>query len=134
MKKFLVVQAVVLVMTTSAMNRVEASTIRDPNGYIDSDYVRISGWPNGNNWFIYEKMSIDIAFTDHVVDLEYIEVDVHFPQNTGEMNEIIVTDGWHIAHCRFDVSEDGHDYKIMIPTRQIKDFDRYFGLSFLFIK
>ena len=56
------------------------------------------------------------------------------PQNAGEMKEIIVTDGWHVAHCRFDVSEDGHDYTIMIPTRQIKDFDRYFGLSFLFIK
>ena len=132
MKKFLVAQAVVLVMATSVMNRVEASIIRDPNGYIDSDYVRISGWPD--DWYIYEKMSIDIAFTDHVVDLEYIKVDVHFPQNSGEMKEIIVTDGWHVAHCRFDVSEDGHDYTIMIPTRQIKDFDRYFGLSFLFIK
>lgn len=132
MKKFLVAQAVVLVMATSVMNRVEASVIRDPNGYIDSDYVRISGWPD--DWYIYEKMSIDIAFTDHVVDLEYIKVDVHFPQNAGEMKEIIVTDGWHVAHCRFDVSEDGHDYMIMIPTRQIKDFDRYFGLSFLFIK
>ena len=132
MKKILVMQAVVLVMATSVMNRVEASVIRDPNGYIDSDYVRISDWPD--DWYIYEKMSIDIAFTDHVVDLEYIKVDVHFPQNVGEMKEIIVTDGWHVAHCRFDVSEDGHDYKIMIPTRQIKDFDRYFGLSFLFIK
>lgn len=132
MKKILVAQAVVLVMATSVMNRVEASVIRDPNGYIDSDYVRISGWPD--DWYIYEKMSIDIAFTDHVVDLEYIKVDVHFPQNAGEMKEIIVTDGWHVAHCRFDVSEDGHDYMIMIPTRQIKDFDRYFGLSFLFIK
>ena len=130
MKKILACQVAVICFCVIATTSVCGQTddIRDPNGYVYSDYIRISEWPE--YWFIYDRMSIDIAF-DAVKDQEYVEAEIRLP-HIPEYVDIVLTDGSHIVNCFYDRLED-NQLNVKVPVNRIQNFDRYFGLSLLFI-
>lgn len=93
---------------------------------IESEHMRLSEFPNTLQ--LYDVLMIDI---DDLGDAEYIEADLYLPIVPDGLDDIVLFDGWHVAHFTFTRVDDGC---IHIRTRaeNVADFDGTVGL-FLFV-
>ncbi len=95
---------------------------------IDSEHMCISDFPN--RLVLYDVLMIDVD-VDAINQNEEIEADLYLPLIPVNLNDIILFDGWHVAHFQF---EQINEYCIHIKTRaeNLAGFDGTVGL-FLFV-
>lgn len=93
---------------------------------IESEQMRLSEFPNTLR--LYDVLMIDI---DHLGEAEYLEADLYLPVVPDGLDDIVLFDGWHVAHFTFTRVGEGC---IHIRTRadSVADFDGTVGL-FLFV-
>lgn len=95
---------------------------------IDSEHMHLSDFPN--TLVLYDLLMIDID-VDALNREEEIEADLYLPLIPDNLNDIVLFDGWHVAHFRF---ERINEYCVHIKTRaeNLVGFDGTVGL-FLFV-
>lgn len=100
-----------------------------PNLYrIESEQMRISSFPN--NYVLYSILVIDID-ADAVQKTGCVEGDLYLPIVPDNLNDIVLFDGWHVAH--FDFEQTGeYCLHIKVLAEDIANFDGTVGL-FLFV-
>ena len=95
---------------------------------IESECMRLSEFPN--KLILYDVLMIDID-RDKAQETDEITADLYLPFVPENLDEIILFDGWHVAHFRFErVSETC--VRIKLNTLDVVGFDGTVGL-YLFV-
>lgn len=90
--------------------------------------MRLSEFPN--KLILYEVVMIDVD-TERAKNVEEITANLYLPLVPENLNDIILFDGYHVAHFNFErISETC--VKISIKTKDLEGFDGNVGL-YLFV-
>ena len=95
---------------------------------IESEYMHVSDFPN--NFVLYDILMIDLD-ADKVKETEIITADLYLPYVPYDLDNIVLFDGYHIAHFAFERINDGC-VRIQAWTRDLAGFDGTVGL-YLFV-
>ena len=95
---------------------------------IDSEYLRLSEFPN--RWVLYDVLMIDID-AEKLQTVSEITANLYLPLVPEDLNDIVLFDGWHVAHFTFERVDEGC-IRIKLQTRYLAGFDGTVGL-YLFV-
>ncbi len=95
---------------------------------IESPYIKMSDFPN--DFVLYDVITIDVD-VDAVNQSDVIEADLFLPIIPDGLNDIVLFDGWHVAHFSFErISE--RCVHISTASENLSGFDGTVGL-YLFV-
>lgn len=95
---------------------------------IDSEYMRLSEFPN--KLILYEVVMIDVD-TERAKNVEEITANLYLPLVPDNLNDIILFDGYHVAHFNFERINEVC-VRITVKTKDLEGFDGNVGL-YLFV-
>lgn len=90
--------------------------------------MRLSEFPN--KLILYDVVMIDVD-TERAKNVEEITANLYLPLVPDNLNDIILFDGYHVAHFDFERISEAC-VKITVKTKDLEGFDGNVGL-YLFV-
>ena len=87
---------------------------------IDSEHMRMSEFPK--RLVLYDVLMVDVDLYG-LTDEDLITAHLYLPFVPENLNDVVLFDGYHVAHFSFERIDDGC-VKITARARDIKTFDQ----------
>lgn len=95
---------------------------------IESEYMKLSDFPK--KLVLYDILMIDLD-RENMKDVDEITADIYLPLIPENLDDVILFDGWHVAHFSFERISD-ICMRVTAKTEDLALFDGTVGL-YLFV-